>query len=67
MLGGSIEVVNESAVIGMISDPNVAGGLPAPDIEVPEMEGESEYDRPSFPRGTLIEVGMRPWVEEEDP
>ena len=39
----------------------------APDIEVPEIEGESEYARPSFARGTLIEAVMRPWVEEEDP
>lgn len=42
MLGGSIDDVNESADKGMISDPNVAGGLPAPEIEVPEIEGESE-------------------------
>lgn len=67
MLGGKIEEVNDKAANGTISDPNVAGGLPAPDIEVPEIEGEREYDRPSFARGTLIDVGMRPWDEDEDP
>jgi hypothetical protein len=67
MLGGSIEEVNDKADIGIMSDPSVAGGLPAPDIEVPEIEGEREYARPSFARGTLIEAGMRPWDEDEDP
>ena len=60
MLGGSIEEVNERAAIGMISDTIVAGGLPAPDNDVPEIEGESEYARPSLARGTLIEAGRRP-------
>jgi hypothetical protein len=68
MLGGSIDEVNERAAIGIISDPIVAGGLPAPDIEAPEIEGESEYDRPSFARGTVIGADMRLWDEEaEDP
>ena len=67
MLGGSIEEVNDKAASGIISDPIVAGGLPAPDIEVPEIEGEREYDRPSFARGTLMGVGMRLLDEDEDP
>lgn len=67
MLGGNIEEVNDKVDNGKISDPNVVGGLPAPDIEVTEIEGEREYDRPSFARGTLMGAGMRPWVEEEDP
>ena len=67
MLGGSIDEVNDKAAIGIMSDPNVAGGLPAPDIEVPEIEGEREYERPSFARGTLIWAGMRLCDEAEDP
>jgi hypothetical protein len=72
MLEGSREEFKDIAAIGITSDPNDAGGLPAPEIEVTEMDGESEYCRPSFARGTLLEDDMRPpWVPEveadEDP
>jgi hypothetical protein len=67
MLEGNIEEVNDRAAIGIISEPIVAGGLPVPEIEVPEIEGEREYDRPSFARGTLMGADMRPWLEEVDP
>jgi hypothetical protein len=39
MLGGNIEDVRERPII---SAPMEAGGLPAPDIEAPEIEGERE-------------------------
>jgi hypothetical protein len=48
MEGGNIEDVKDRAAIGMISEPIAAGGLPCPDIEVPEIEGEREYCRPSL-------------------
>ena len=65
MLEGNIEEVNDKEAMGIISDPIVAGGLPVPDIEAPEIEGEREYDRPSFARGTFMGAGRRPWVEED--
>ena len=43
-----MEEVKDKAAIGIMSDPTIAGGLPASDIDVPEIEGEREYDRPSF-------------------
>jgi hypothetical protein len=65
-VGANIEDVNDRAAIGIISEPNVAGGLPAPDIDVPEIDGESEYCRTSFDiGGTLIGVDIR-WDEEDD-
>jgi hypothetical protein len=63
--GVNIEDVNDRAAIGIISDPKVAGGLPVPDIEVPEIEGESEYWRVSEMDGTLIGADMR-WLDEDD-
>jgi hypothetical protein len=54
-----MDEVNDRAAKGIMSDPRVAGGLPAPLIEVPEIEGEREYERPSFARGTLMGAGKR--------
>lgn len=51
MVGGIIERV----CIGTISLPSVAGGLLVPDIEVPDKEGDSEYERPSERELTFIE------------
>ncbi len=65
-MGTNIEDVKDRAAIGIISEPNVAGGLPAPDIDVPEIDGESEYCRPSFDiSGMLIGADMR-WDDEDD-
>lgn len=47
MLGGSIEDVRDIAPIGIISAPREDGGLPAPDNEAADIEGDSEYERPS--------------------
>jgi hypothetical protein len=59
--GGNIEDVSDRAAIGIISEPNAAGGLPVADIEAPEIEGETEYCRPSLPReGTAICVDSIP-------
>lgn len=60
MDGANIEDVKDSAAIGIISDPIVAGGLPVPDNDVPEIDGESEYARPSFGSDvTLIGADIR--------
>lgn len=60
MLGGNIEDVKDSADIGIISPPKEAGGLPVPDIEAPEIEGDREYARPSFEiEGTLSGADIR--------
>lgn len=49
MLDGIIDEVKDRADIGIMSVPPIdEGGLPAPEIDVPEMDGESEYERPSF-------------------
>jgi len=47
--GGNIEDVKDRPAIGIISEHIVAGGLLVADIEVPEIEGEREYWRPSLP------------------
>lgn len=60
MGGDNIEDVKERAPIGIMSEARVAGGLPVPDNDVPETEGESEYARPSFEsEGTFIDAGIR--------
>lgn len=48
MLEGIIDDVKDRADIGIMSVPIDEGGLPAPEIDVPEIDGDSEYDRPSF-------------------
>jgi hypothetical protein len=56
--------VRERAAIGIRSDPSVGGGLPVPDIEVPDSEGEREYCRLSdTPMGAVD--GMR-WLDVDD-
>lgn len=42
MVGGSIELVKSKEPIGSVSATNGAVGLPAPEMEAAEMEGESE-------------------------
>jgi hypothetical protein len=59
MDGANIEDVKDRAAIGIISVARVAGGLPVPDNDVPEIEGESEYARPSF-ECTFMGADMRP-------
>jgi len=68
MPGCIIEDVKDRAAIGIISVPREAGGLPVPDIEAPEIDGESEYWRPS-PEidGMLSGADMRPCVDEPGP
>jgi hypothetical protein len=60
-VGANIDDVKDRAAIGIISEPPiVAGGLPAPDIEAPEIEGEREYWRPSLEiDGILVGADMR--------
>jgi len=56
----------DRAAIGIISAPSVAGGLPVPDNDVPEIEGDSEYCRVSLEReGTAIDEDIR-WLDEDD-
>jgi hypothetical protein len=60
MLGGNIEDVKERADMGINSPPKEAGGLPVPDNEAPDIEGDSEYARPPLERdGTLRGADMR--------
>jgi len=47
MLEGIIEVVIDRAPMGIISDDIDAGGLQVPDNEATDIEGESEYWRPT--------------------
>ncbi len=54
------------AAIGIISDPKDAGGLPAPDIEAAEIEGETEYWRPSVERDPTDIGAARRALEELD-
>ena len=51
---GIIEDVSDSSDIRPIE----AGGLPVPEIDAPDIEGESEYERPSLEMGPLTGVSM---------
>lgn len=67
MLEGNIDDVKERADIGIISDPSVVGGLPAPESEVPDIDGLSEYARPSLDiEETLIGADIKLWVDGVD-
>lgn len=64
-MGVIIEDVEDNEDMGSISEPRIPGGLPCPDIEVPEIEGDSEYERPSLEReGTLMGT-ERVWDDED--
>jgi len=57
---GIIEEVKDRAAIGIISELRDAGGLPVADIEVLDIEGESEYERESLgSEGKLIGADVR--------
>ena len=42
VVGGSMDVEKEREAMGIISDPMVVGGEPAPDIDCPDMDGDTE-------------------------
>lgn len=42
MEGANIEDVKDRAAMGIMSEANVAGGLPVPDNDVPDIDGERE-------------------------
>jgi hypothetical protein len=48
--------------MGIRSDPRLAGGLPVPDIDVLDIEGDKEYWRLS---GILIGADAMRWLDDE--
>jgi hypothetical protein len=65
MLEFIIDEVKDRAAIGIISEPIEDGGLPAPDKEVCDIEGDSEYERPSC--GAMIGADNIACDDDEEP
>lgn len=60
MLGGNIDDVKDSAPMGIKSVLKEVGGLPVPDNEATDTDGDSEYARPSAIEGTLTGAESNP-------